>query len=203
MVSISWRRGSDIMAKAVKKETAAKKPAPKKAAPKKGVPKKKTEEKKSGASKKTDEKVEIIDEGKEESVYRVKIKPTLTKETKHMLNVKAEQDKKRPKFRRQEWFRYKKLGVKWRKPRGLTSKMRVGMKYRPPMASVGFRTPKVVRDYHPSGFKEVLVYNPRDLKDLDPKTQAARIGHSVGTRKREQIIKSADKMEIRVLNRGV
>ena len=161
---------------------------------------------KSSEKKKTDKKkedVEIVEDGDEDLGYKVKAKPKLDKETKLMLNKKAEIAKRRPKFKRQEWFRYKKLGTKWRKPRGLTSKMRVGRKYRPPMATVGFRTPVAVRDYHPSGFKEVLVYNPRDLKDLDPKTQAARIGHSVGTRKREQIIKSADKMEIRVLNRGV
>ena len=32
---------------------------------------------------------------------------------------------KKPDFKRQEWFRYKKLGVKWRKPKGKTSKTRI------------------------------------------------------------------------------
>jgi len=180
------------------KKTAAKPTPAKKPVAKKPVAKKKTDEKKSTGKKKKDEKVEIIED--EEKVYKPKQKPKLTKETKRLLNIKAEQSKKMPKFRRQEWFRYKRLGEKWRKPRGLHSKMRTNRKYRPNMVSIGYRTPKAVRGYHPSGFKEVLVYNPRDLKDIDSKTQA---GHSVGTRKREEIIKSADKLEIRVLNRGV
>jgi len=93
--------------------------------------------------------------------------------------------------------------TKWRKPRGLHSKMRLHRKYRPKVVSIGFRSPRAVRDLHPSGFKEVLVHTPRDLNDLDPKTQAIRIGHSVGTKKRQEIINVADKKELRVLNRGV
>jgi large subunit ribosomal protein L32e len=194
----------DVKAKAEKKPI-AKKPTP----VKKPVEKKKVElkkpEKKTAAKKpkKKDEKVEIVEEEEEEGVYRVKAKPKLDKATKRMINIKTEIANRRPKFRRQEWFRYKRLGTKWRKPRGLHSKMRVNKKYRPKVVSIGFRSPKAVRDLHPSGFKEVLIYNPRDLKDLDPKTQAVRIGHSVGTKKREEIIKAADKKELRVLNRGV
>jgi large subunit ribosomal protein L32e len=179
-----------------KKPTPAKKEAPKKPVEKKKIPAKKPEKKKKG------EKVQIVEEEEEEGVYRVKAKPKLDKGTKRMINIKTDIDNRRPKFRRQEWFRYKRLGTKWRKPRGLHSKMRVNRKYRPKVVSIGFRSPKAVRDLHPSGFKEVLVYNPRDLKDLDPKTQAVRIGHSVGTKKREEIIKAADKKELRVLNRG-
>ncbi|MEL9915033.1 MAG: eL32 family ribosomal protein, partial [Thermoplasmatales archaeon] len=33
-------------------------------------------------------------------------------------------NRKRPEFHRQEWFRYKKLGDSWRKPRGKHSKLR-------------------------------------------------------------------------------
>jgi len=191
--------------KALETKAKSAKPAPAKKSEKK-APVKKPEKKpvaKKPEKKKKEEKVQIVEEDEEESVYRVKAKPKLDKATKRMLNIKSDIDKRRPKFRRQEWFRYKRLGTKWRKPRGLHSKMRVNRKYRPKVVSIGFRSPKAVRDLHPSGFKEVLVHNPRDLKDLDPKTQAIRIGHSVGTRKRQEIIKAADKMELRVLNRGV
>lgn len=188
--------------KASAKKPVAKKPVAKKPAPaKKPVGKKKVTPKK--PEKKKEEKVQIVGEEEEEGVYRVKAKAKLDKPTKRMINIKTDIDNRRPKFRRQEWFRYKRLGTKWRKPRGLHSKMRVNKKYRPKVVSIGFRSPKAVRDLHPSGFKEVLVYNPRDLKYLDPKTQAVRIGHSVGTKKRQEIIKAADKKELRVLNRGV
>lgn len=150
--------------------------------------------------KKEDEsEIEII----EEEAVSVKIKPVLDSETKTQLKVRERKKRKRPKFRRQEWFRYKKLGDSWRKPRGLHSKTRKGLKYRPKMASVGHRSPKKVRGLHPSGFVEMLVYNSRDLETLDPKTQAARIGHSVGTKKRMEIEARADEIGIRILNRSM
>lgn len=132
----------------------------------------------------------------------VKAKPELTEAKKTALRKRSE--KKIPKFRRQEWFRYKKIGGKnapWRKPRGMHSKMRMHLKYRPNVASIGYRTPAESRDLHPSGFEEVLVYRPADLDGIDAKTQAARIGGTVGGRKAADITAAADKAGIRILNR--
>ncbi len=112
--------------------------------------------------------------------------------------------KRTPKFRRQEWFRFAKLGEKWRKPRGNDSKMRLGIKGKPAIVSVGYRLPKSVRGVHPSGFVEVMVHALRDLEGLDTSKQAVRIGSSVGGRKREKIMIKAKELGIRVLNpRGV
>jgi large subunit ribosomal protein L32e len=93
------------------------------------------------------------------------------------------------------------LGEKWRKPRGIHSKMRRHYGYRPPIVSIGYRGPKDVRGYHPSGFKEVMVHNPAQLEKMDPKTQAARVGGTVGYKKKLAIEKRADELGIRVLNR--
>lgn len=146
------------------------------------------------------EKVEIVDKKK---LKKMKIKPQLDDDIKEALKKRAEIKKRKPKFRRQEWFRYKKLGDKWRKPKGLHSKMRRNLKYRPNCARVGYGSPKIVRDLHPSGFKEVLIHNLNELEKINPKNQAARIAHSVGFRKRENIIERADEKGIRILNRGV
>ncbi len=132
----------------------------------------------------------------------MKQKPELGEETKEAMRVRALQDKKRPEFHRQEWFRMKRLGDKWRKPRGLHSKMRKNKGYRPAKVSIGYRGPEKARGLHPSGFEEVLVHNPSELENVDPKKQAIRIGHSVGFRKREMIVEKAEKLGIRVLNRG-
>ena len=78
--------------------------------------------------------------------------------------------------------------------------MRLNKKYRPSKVRVGYRGPKEVRGLHSSGFEEVLVYNVNDLETVDPKTQAARIGGSVGTKKRLDIEKKAEELEIRILN---
>jgi large subunit ribosomal protein L32e len=45
-----------------------------------------------------------------------------------------------------------------------------------------------------------MVFNIKDLEKIDPKLQAARVGHSVGTRKRIEIEKTAEEKGIRVLN---
>jgi len=132
----------------------------------------------------------------------MKQKPKLDEEVKEALQLRAMKNSKRPEFHRQEWFRLKRLGDAWRKPRGLHSKMRTNARYRPAKVSIGYRGPKKARGLHPSGFEEVLVYNPKDLDAIDPKTQAARIGHGVGFRKRKEISEKAEKLGIRVLNKG-
>jgi large subunit ribosomal protein L32e len=141
-------------------------------------------------------------EEEEEEEYIVKQKPELTSETKAQLHLRSKSKKKKPKFRRQEWFRYKRLSDNWRKPRGLHSKMRKNLKYRINKVRIGYKTSEAVRGLHSSGFKEKLVFNKSDLDSLDPKIEAARIGHSVGTRKRIEIEEYADELGIRVLNRG-
>jgi large subunit ribosomal protein L32e len=107
-----------------------------------------------------------------------------------------------PKFRRQEWFRFAKLGEKWRRPRGRDSKMRLGIKGKPALVSIGYRSPKSMRGVHPSGLIEILVRGSRDLKGLDARKQAVRIASSVGGRKREQILARARELGIKVLNPG-
>lgn len=135
--------------------------------------------------------------------YVVKAKPELDDETVDALAKRAMISGRRPAFKRQEWFRYSKLGEKWRKPKGIHSKMKRQLKRRPPMVDIGFRGPIAARDLHPSGFEEVLVYNVDGLEGIDPKKQAVRIGGTVGTKKRIAIEDRADELGIRVLNRMV
>ena len=45
-----------------------------------------------------------------------------------------------------------------------------------------------------------MVYNPEQLKNVDPETQAVRIGHTVGKRKKFRILSEARRRKIRVLN---
>jgi len=146
----------------------------------------------------TEAETEIVDE-EEKTV--VKVKPVLNDEIKAALEFRSAKNDARPAFKRQEWFRYQRLGEMWRKPRGIHSKMRRHLSYRPPVVSIGFRGPKMVRDYHPSGFQEVMVYNPGQVEAVDPKVQAIRIGGTVGGKKRMAIIEKADELSIRVLNR--
>jgi large subunit ribosomal protein L32e len=108
----------------------------------------------------------------------------------------------RKKFKRQEWWKYKRLGEKWRKPRGSDSRMRRRIKGRPPLVSVGYGSPTTTRGLHPSGFSEVLIHNLRELEGIDPKKQAVRIASGVGKRLRERILRKADERKLKVLNPG-
>ena len=138
-----------------------------------------------------------------EAVYVVKAKPELDDATADALAKRAVINGRRPAFKRQEWFRYSKLGEMWRKPKGIHSKMRRHMERRSPMVDIGFRGPAAARALHPSGFEEVMVYNVDGLEGIDPKKQAVRIGGTVGTKKRMAIEDRADELGIRVLNRMV
>jgi len=105
-----------------------------------------------------------------------------------------------PYFRRQEWFRYKRVGTAWRKPRGKHSGAREHLKKYPNVVSIGYRSPVLVRGLHPSGYEEVIVHTPEELAKVNPKSQAVRIARTVGDRKRQSIEEKAKEMKIRVLN---
>ena len=137
----------------------------------------------------------------EKAPYEVKKKPKLSDDVKKYLTIRKKIKKRTPEFLREEWFRYKRIPKNWRRPDGISSKMRRHYKYRPSVVRVGFRGPKKTRGLHASGFEEVLVYRPSDLEQLNPETQAARIGGSVGTRKRLEIEKKAKELDIRLLNK--
>ncbi|MFB0504765.1 MAG: 50S ribosomal protein L32e [Candidatus Bathyarchaeia archaeon] len=108
--------------------------------------------------------------------------------------------RKKPKFQRQENWRYKRIKENWRRPRGIDSKMRKKVKGWPPSPNKGYRSPREIRNLHPSGLREVRAMNVRDLDKVDPESDAVRIGHRVGDRKRIEIINRAREMGIHILN---
>jgi large subunit ribosomal protein L32e len=183
-----------------KKTTAKKQTANKTIAQKKTIEKPSKETKKEETIKKETKKPEIKEKIEEKSVIKPKKKPVLNEELKQQLEKRKEIKKRTPEFLREEWFRYKRIPKNWRRPDGMTSKMRKNLAYRPSKVRVGFRGPKQTRGLHSSGFEEVTIFNVKDLSALNPKTQAARIGGSVGTKKRIDIGKKAEELDIRLLN---
>lgn len=119
-----------------------------------------------------------------------------------LLRARKKVSATRPKFVRQESWRYIRLAENWRKPKGVDNKMRKQVSGVPPLVKVGYRGPKKARGLHPSGYNDRLIHNIRDLEKLDPKVDAARIGHTVGRRKRIDIVSKATTLGIKVLNKG-
>jgi large subunit ribosomal protein L32e len=70
----------------------------------------------------------------------------------------------------------------------------------PAQAEIGYRGPRKARNLHPSGYQEVSVRNVDDLAKIDPSTQAVRISHTVGMKKRAEIYVRAGEKRIHILN---
>ncbi|UCE28788.1 MAG: 50S ribosomal protein L32e [Candidatus Bathyarchaeota archaeon] len=120
--------------------------------------------------------------------------------TKQDLRNRKRAKSRKPSFMRQESWRYKRVEESWRRPRGIDSKMRKKVKGWPRSVGVGYRGPKKTRGLHNSGFAETLIFNMDDVEKVDTKTQAIRIAHNVGARKRVEISARAGERGIHILN---
>jgi large subunit ribosomal protein L32e len=121
---------------------------------------------------------------------------------KEILQARKKISDSRPKFVRQESWRYDRLAENWRKPKGKDNKMRKQLSGVPRIVKIGYRGPKAGRGLHPSGYIDHVVFNVNDLAKLDARKEAARIAHTVGTRKRIEILAKANSIGIKVLNPG-
>ncbi|MBR9682331.1 MAG: 50S ribosomal protein L32e [Candidatus Aenigmarchaeota archaeon] len=107
---------------------------------------------------------------------------------------------KKPKFIRSGGKNRKKVGEKWRRPRGRTNKLRQHKKNRGRLPHPGYGTPATLRGLHPSGLEEVLIANVTGMENYDKEKQALRIEAKVGALKRIEIQKKAEELGIRILN---
>ena len=119
-----------------------------------------------------------------------------------LLSARRRVAERRPKFIRQESWRYDRLAENWRKPKGKDNKMRQQKAGVPAIVKVGYRGPRIARGLHPSGYTDNVVHNVIEVAKLDPKKDAARLGHTVGKRKRIEIIAKANELGIKILNAG-
>ena len=124
----------------------------------------------------------------------------MTTEIKRLIRVRVE---KGATFKRDGFGKKRQLSDSWRKPRGQHNKQREQKKAKGALPKPGFGSPVAVRGMHPSGFFEVLVTSLKELDGLDPKTQAVRIGATVGTRTRVIIQEQAVSAGLKVLNAHV
>jgi large subunit ribosomal protein L32e len=127
-----------------------------------------------------------------------------TKAVQGAIKLRRKQKRKKPSFQRQEGYRLKKLKSqstsKWRRPKGRHSKLRQKEKARGKHPSPGYGSPREAKGLGRSGLKEIMIANPSQIKDTDPKTEAILISGTVGKAKREKILDSAKRHGIKVVN---
>lgn len=119
---------------------------------------------------------------------------------KELLEIRKQIKSRKPDFVRQDVHKQKKLGRKWRRPKGLHSKIRLNLKGRGKNVSAGYRSPKNVRHLHKSGLWQCIIKSSRDFEGLDAKKSCLIISSSLGNRKRVIILKQAKERGFNVLN---
>ena len=118
------------------------------------------------------------------------------------LELRANIKEKKPDFIRQDYQRRKRLGrkLKWRKPKGIHSKIRHKFKGRRKMPSPGYKSPREVKGLHASGLKIINISSLDGIKNINKEVEGAVISKSIGTKKRLEILKRAKELGISVLN---
>jgi len=127
-------------------------------------------------------------------------RPAKRQDLAKRLELRSQIKSRTPYFQRFESWRFVRLDYPWRKPKGVDNHQRLSVKGWPHLVKVGYRVPKDVRYLHPSGYRDILVHNLKELEALSPESDAARIAAGVGRRKRIEIATRAKDLGIRVLN---
>ncbi len=121
-------------------------------------------------------------------------------EKKRLLKIRRTLNALKPRFTRMNTLNLKRVPDSWRNPRGLDNKIRIGRKGYPQRVKIGYRGPRAVRGLHPRGLIDVLVDSVKDLDGLTLSQHCVRIAHTVGARKRAEIVKKATRLGLTIIN---
>ena len=96
------------------------------------------------------------------------------------------------------------METNWRKPKGVDNHQRKQKsRGRPGLVKIGYGTPTIAKGLHPSGYTDNLVHTINDLENLNPKQDGIRFGHSVGTKKRNELMKVILEKKFKIFNARV
>ena len=117
----------------------------------------------------------------------------------HRKKIKA----KKPTFSAQDSHKLKRIKPRWRRPKGLQSKMRLKHTGYHSHISHGWRSPVSVRGQTTDGLFPIIVHKTTDLTVIDKKTQAVIIASSVSSKNKIMIYEKAKEHGLLVLNRKI
>ncbi len=117
---------------------------------------------------------------------------------KRLLSIRKDIKSKKPVFLRQDAHK-KSLGCKWRRPKGIHSKMRLSKKGYCKKVTKGWKSPEGVRGL---AFNGLIPYRIESVKDLDKisKNHILIISGKIGNRKRKDLLEEIKKRDFEVLN---
>ena len=119
---------------------------------------------------------------------------------KELLELRKQIKSKKPDFIRQDIRKKARLKIKWRKPRGLDSKIRRKLNGRAKPVSQGYRSPKNTKGLHKSGLRQFMIKTIKDMDKLSPKEHCLIISSSLGKKKRVEVLKKANERTFQVVN---
>ncbi|MGM5488231.1 MAG: eL32 family ribosomal protein [Nanobdellota archaeon] len=115
------------------------------------------------------------------------------------LELRKQIKSKKPVFTRQDNHKKPKLGDKWRKPKGLQSKMRLHRRGYKRSPEAGWGSPRDCKGLSPEGYRQVRVTSAADIDTLT-EGDGAIISATVGTRKKVELVKTLHEKKIPILN---
>ena len=117
-----------------------------------------------------------------------------------LLELRSKIKSRKPEFIRQDNPKRMKLNYKWRKPKGIHSKIRHRFKGRRKMPSPGYKSPAAIKGIHATGLKIIRIYSPEEVSRINKNSEGIIIAKSVGVRKRLEILKKSREINVQVLN---
>ncbi|MFP4401880.1 MAG: eL32 family ribosomal protein [Candidatus Nanoarchaeia archaeon] len=110
--------------------------------------------------------------------------------------------KRKPTFLRRQAHQFAKLKKvdAWRRPKGMGNKSRRNRRGHIGMLKVGYGSPREIKGTNRDGYFEVIISNMKDLELIDTKTQVGVLSHTLGKKKRLDVLRVAQKKNITISN---
>lgn len=119
---------------------------------------------------------------------------------KELLEARRKIKGKKPDFIRQDAHKKPKIGFKWRRPKGIHSKMRLGKRGYRRCVKIGWGSPKKIKNFDRSGLRIKLISSIKELGDVNPKEDGILVSRKIGLKKKIELLKKANEMKITILN---
>ncbi|MBN2567118.1 hypothetical protein JXB02_03490 [Candidatus Woesearchaeota archaeon] len=116
------------------------------------------------------------------------------------LTLRKKLKAKKPVFTMQDSHKKGRLAAKWRRPRGIQSKMRLNIRGYRRGVSVGYGSPRSVRGTDAQGKTPVVVTNAHDLSAVDTAKESVVLSGKIGQRKRLALVEECTRKGITISN---